>query len=265
MLAASLLAAVTIHAQWPGEGVGWYSPRFAEPGSFDGAFNFCRVAYRSLRGGFRGGGWSTDYPRADIHLTIRLSELTKTRVSRTTDGLINHLVVRLTDDELFQCPFVLMSEVGASYFDETDAAQLRAYLLKGGFLWVDDFWGSRAWDHWESELGKVLPRHEFPIVDVPAGHPMLRTLFHVPGVPQIPSIQFWRGSGGETSERYDDSAQPHARAVFDANGRMLALMTHNTDVSDSWERETDDPEYFYRFSVDGYAVGIDVLLYAMTH
>lgn len=236
----------------------------ATPESFDGAFNFCRVMYRSGRYG-DGGGWATDYPSADVNLSIRLSELTKTPVSRGGAGEPNHLVVRLTDKELFQCPFVLMAEVGAAYLDEEEAARLREYLLKGGFLWVDDFWGSRAWDTWAGEITKVLPPHEYPIADLPKDHPLFRTLFEVPGMPQIPSINFWLGSGGGTSERGPDSAVPHARAIVDGHGRLMVLMTHNTDISDSWEREGDDPDYFYRFSVDGYAVAIDVLLYAMTH
>jgi hypothetical protein len=111
----------------------------------------------------------------------------------------------------------------------------------------------------------VLPRVEFPIVDVLADHPLFRTQFEVSGVPQIPSINFWLRSGGGTSERGADSAEPHARAIFDDRGRMMVFMTHNTDISDSWEREGEDPSYFYRFSVDGYALAINVVLYAMTH
>jgi hypothetical protein len=240
------------------------APRMATAESFDGTFTFCRVMYRSDRFG-GGGGWSTDYPRADVNLSVRLSELTKTRVSRDPTGDPNHVVVRPTDDELFRCPFVLMAEVGSAYFDEEEAARLRAFLLKGGFLWVDDFWGRRAWEHWENEISKVLPRVEFPIVDVPADHPLFRTQFEVSGVPQIPSINFWLRSGGGTSERGADSAEPHGRAIFDDHGRMMVFMTHNTDISDSWEREGEDPSYFYRFSVDGYALAINVVLYAMTH
>jgi hypothetical protein len=85
------------------------------------------------------------------------------------------------------------------------------------------------------------------------------------GVPQIPSINFWYGSRGGTSERGADSAQVHARAIANAKGDVMVLMTHNTDVSDSWEREGEDPNYFYAFSVDGYQVAINVLIYAMTH
>jgi hypothetical protein len=232
--------------------------------SFDGGFNFCRVLYRGNRFG-DGGGWGVDYPRADINLSIRLSELTRTVMSKDAAGEPNHLVVRLTDEALFQCPFVMMTEVGAAYLDETEAARLRDYLLKGGFLWADDFWGSYAWESWEAQIRKVLPSHEFPIVDLPTDHPVFRTQFDIARLPQIPSINFWMGSGGGTSERGADSAQPHARAIADSHGRIMVLMTHNTDIGDSWEREADDPDYFYHFAVNGYAVGINVVLYALTH
>jgi hypothetical protein len=158
-----------------------------------------------------------------------------------------------------------MAEVGSAFFDEQEAARLQAYLLKGGFLLVDDFWGSRAWEHREREIGKVLPRAEFPVVDIPAMHPLFRTHFVLSGIPQIPSINFWLGSGGGTSERGADSAEPHARPIADDRGRIMVLMTHNTDISDAWEREGEDPDYFRRFSVDGYALAINVRLYAMTH
>jgi hypothetical protein len=213
-----------------------------------------------------GGGWLTDYPDADINLSIRLGELTKTPVSRDPSGDPRPLVVRLTDDALFQCPFVMMQEVGRIYLTDEEARALREYLVKGGFLWVDDFWGSYAWDAWESQINKALPPAQFPNVDLGNDHPIFRTLFELRnGVPQVPSIGFWRGSGGGTSERWDDSAVVHARAIMDQSGRMLVLQTHNTDISDSWEREGEDTAYFYRFSVEGYAVAMNVLLYSMVH
>lgn len=232
--------------------------------TFDGAFNFCRIMFESMRGGY-GGNWSVDYPRADVNLSIRAAELTKLRISTQPSGEPNHIVISLTDDELFQCPFIMMTEVGSAYIDPDEAARLRLYLQKGGFLWADDFWGSYAWEHWANEFDKVLPRHEYPIHDLPPDHPLFRAQFEIKKVPQIPSINFWMGSGGGTSERYGDSDEPHARGISDRHGRLLVLMTHNTDVGDSWEREADDPDYFYRFSVDGYAFGINVLLYALTH
>ena len=241
------------------------APQLATAESFDGSFHYCRVMYRGNPYGV-GGGWATDYPDADVNLSIRLSELTKIRVSRGASGQPNHLIVRLTDDELFQCPFIMMQEVGALYIDDEEAARLREYLLKGGFLWVDDFWGSYAWDAWVSQISKVLPPAEFPIVDLPKEHPMFRTMFEMRnGVPQVPSINFWYGSGGGTSERGADSAEVHARGIFDAAGHLMVFQTHNTDISDSWEREGEDRDYFYRFSVDGYALAVNVVLYAMTH
>jgi uncharacterized protein DUF4159 len=231
--------------------------------SFDGAFNFCRIMFSYSSVG-DGGGWAVDYPRADVNLSLRISELTKTRISLAPSGEPNHLVLRLSDPELYQCPFIMMTEVGAAYFSPEDASRLRDYLLKGGFLWADDFWGSYAWEHWSDEISKVLPPSEYPIRDLPRDHPLFRSQFIVNRVPQIPSIGHWMNTGG-TSERGEDSAEPHARGIADSHGRLLVLITHNTDFGDSWEREGDDPAYFYKFSVDGYAFGINVLLYAMTH
>ncbi|MBI4264691.1 MAG: DUF4159 domain-containing protein [Acidobacteria bacterium] len=240
--------------------------RYAPPRMPDGSFVICRLAYRSVRVEPMGIGWQTDYPYAEINLTTRLSELTKTRVSRDHSGQPNYFVVRLTDDALFNCPITVASDVGTVGFSPAEAERLRLYLLKGGFLWVDDFWGTLAWRHWAGEMARVLPPSEFPVVDVGLDDPMLRSMFEVKKVPQITNIQFWRGVGGQsTSERGPDSDEVHLRAIRDARGRIMGLMTHNTDVADSWEREGEDPGFFYQFSPDGYALGIDVLLHAMTH
>lgn len=238
--------------------------RVADPSDFDGKFQFCRVAYGSGRGG-RGGGWGVDFPQADTNLSIRLSDLTRTPVSFDANRDPNHLVIRLTDDTLFQCPFIMMTEVGNLYLEDEEVERLREYLLKGGFLWADDFWGSYAWSWWESQIRRVLPPGQYPIVELPLDHPLFRMQFVVNRVPQIPSINYWMGSGGDTSEQGEDSRTPTARAILDANQRVMVLMTHNTDLGDSWEREGDDPQYFYAFAVDGYALGINVVLYSMTY
>jgi hypothetical protein len=236
----------------------------ATPESFDGGFNFCRIMFGQSPDG-DGANWSVDYPRADINLSIRLSELTRTRISRDPSGEPNHVLLRLTDDLLFQCPFIMMTEVGAAYFSPPEAERLREYLLKGGFLWADDFWGPWAWDIWAREIGKALPPSEYPIVDVPLTHPIFHQQFEVKRVIQIPSIGAWRGMGGGTSERGAESAEPHARAIYDKHGRMMVFITHNTDFGDAFEQEAADPQYFYTFSVEGYQLGINVLLYALTH
>ena len=243
---------------------GLFNPRTARADDFDGRFHYCRVVYPSAPDG-DGGSWRTDYPRADINFSVRLSELTKTRVSRTSTGDPAPLLIRLRDEALFKCPFVILSAPGAALIDDVDAARLREYLLKGGMLWADDFWGSYQWDHWVVQLRKALPADQFAIVDLPLEHPVFRTQFEVHEIPQIPNIGFFIRSGGGTSERGADSAVPHMRAVMDGLGRIMVLMTHNTDIADAWEREGEDPTYFYTFSPRGYAVGINVALYAMTH
>ena len=231
---------------------------------FDGAFHFCRVMFRSDFRGDNGGNWSVDYPRADINLSVRLSELTRADVSMK-NGEPNPLLIRLTDDALFRCPFIMMTEVGSASIDDQEAERLREYLLKGGFLWADDFWGSYAWEWWVGQFSKVLNPAEYPIIDLPSNHPLFSSQFVIKKVPQIASINYWAGSGGDTSERGADSAEAHARAVLDKHGNIMVLMTHNTDLGDSFEREADDPQYFYQMSVPGYAFGINALLYALTH
>jgi hypothetical protein len=265
-VAAILTVAGVAYAQGFRFREGSLPARYAPARMPDGGFVVCRLAYRSVRSEPMGIGWRTDYPFAEINLTTRLSELTRTQVSRRPGGEPNHFVVRLTDDALFNCPMTVASDVGSLGFREEEIDRLRVYLLKGGFLWVDDFWGSRAWHQWATEIARVLPSSEYPIVDVEPDDPLLRSLFEVTEVPQITNIQFWRGVGGRsTSERGSDSVDVHLRAIRDTQGRIMVLMTHNTDVADSWEREGEDPAYFYQFSPSGYALGIDVLLHAMTH
>ncbi|HEY6508239.1 MAG TPA: DUF4159 domain-containing protein [Vicinamibacterales bacterium] len=241
---------------------GFGNVRRATERDHDGAFHFCRVQFRS--GGGDGGNWSVDWPRADINLTVRLGELTRAHISRT-GGEPNPLVVLLTDDALFQCPFVMMTEVGSIAFNDLEATRLREYVLKGGFVWADDFWGSYAWDWWESQIRQVLPAVDFPIVDLESSHPLFSSQFLIKQTPQIASINFWAGTGGGTSERGADSAVARSRAILDAQGRIMVLMTHNTDIGDSFEREGDDPQYFMTMSVPGYAYGINTLLYSLTH
>jgi hypothetical protein len=269
--AASLIvlgasAAASAQRWWGmGEGRG-YPLRIPSANFQDGSFTVCKLMFTSVRSEAMGMGWATDYPFAGINLMTRLSELTTAPVSRDVKGDPNHWVVRLSDEALFSCPFVMAADVGTIGLSPTEVERLRTYLLQGGFLWVDDFWGSRAWDHWVSQIGRVLPPSEFEIFDVPLDHPLLRMLYRVEKVPQITNIQFWRGvHGATTSERGPDSAEPHLRAIADPAGRILVLMTHNTDVADSWEREGEDPDFFYQFSPNGYALGLDVVIYSMTH
>ena len=261
-----VLAAAAGLAQriWSG-GYGYTPPRFPTKESFQGSFNFCRAMFQSNRREKR--GWSTDYPGADLNFSTRLAELTKAPVTMRQDAdeedAPDAVVVRLTDDALFKCPYLLMQDAGTADFSSEEARRLGEYLLKGGFVFVSDYWGDWAREQFDEQIGLALPPQRFPIVELPLNHSIWRTLFDVKIVPQMPSIQSWRRSGGNTDRGV--TAPPSARGIADERGRLMVVMLHNTDVPDGWEREGEDPEYFYRFSPDAYAVGINIVLYAMTH
>ncbi len=232
-------------------------------GAEDRRWTFCRMQYTSVRGEALGQGWLTDYPDADNNLMLRMSQLTRTRVSWWNVGQPGYANVRITDPLLFHCPFLFASDVGTIQFDGEEVEKLRAYLLKGGFLWVDDFWGGRAWEQWSQQIARVFP--EYKVVDIPLDHGLLNYVYHIKKVPQIPSIQFWRRSGGGTSERGADSEEAHLRGIFDDSGRLMVVITHNTDIADGWEREAEDDAFFYRFSWDAYALAVNIVMWSLTH
>ncbi len=240
-------------------------PKWASRADFDGEFNYCRGFYTSDRPEAGGMGWWTDYPGADNNFSVRLAELTFVKVKFGKDNQPDNVVIRLTDPLLYRCPILFMEDVGTARFSEDEVEALRNYLVKGGFLYVDDFWGTKAWEQWAYEIGRVLPPYKYPIFDIPPNHTIMHSLYDVKAIPQVSSINFWSRSGGSTSERGPDSPYANFRAIQDERGRLMVVMTHNTDISDTWEREGENQQYFDRFSPDGYAVGVNIILYAMTH
>src|SRR5689334_16997566 len=208
LAAAAVFAQEGVRGQiWRGGFGGFFGPpRYPTANTFHGEFNFCRLAFTSNRREKR--GWSTDYPGADINFSVRLAEITKARVTRQPDGDPEYVTVSPTDDALFKCGFVLIEDGGSATFTGAQVVKLREYLLKGGFIFASDYWGSLAKDQFDEEIGRVLPKADFPIVDLPPAHPLWHMLFDVPEVPQMASIQYWRRSGGGISERGADSAVP---------------------------------------------------------
>jgi hypothetical protein len=264
--AASAAFAQRIWVGGPGGGFNRVPPKWAKPADFDGSFIYCRGFYTSARYEQSGSGWNTDYPGADNNFSVRLMELTNVHVKVDADRQPNYVVVSLTDPLLYHCPMLFMEDIGTAAFSGDEVKNLREFFMKGGFLWVDDSWGSRAWNFWVGEISRILPPDEFPMFDIPPTHAIMHTLYDVKQVPQVPAISFWRRSGGQTSERGHDSAQVYFKGVQDAHGRLMVLMTHNTDIADTWEREGEYPrEYFDIFSPRGYAIGVNVVLYVMTH
>ncbi len=246
------------------EGPGVPIRRPPRPDFDEGKFSFCKLMYDSVRREPMGIGWWTDYSFAGIHLMARVAELTKTPISRDEGGEPSHWVVDLKTDAIYQCPFLMASDVGTMGLSQPEVARLRDYLLKGGFLWVDDFWGDAAWQQWSIEIGRVLPPGQFPIVDLPMDHPVFHTMYQLKKFPQVTNINNWRRTG-DTIEQGEQTRTPHFRAILDARGRIMVAMSFNTDIGDSWEREGEDPDFFRQFSADGYALGVDILMYVMTH
>jgi hypothetical protein len=262
--AALAVAAGVAQAQiWRG-GYGFFGvPKHPTATTFAGGFNHCRLMFMSDHREKR--GWSTDYPGADINFSVRLGELTRARITKDKSGDPDYITVAATEPSLFMCPYILVEDGGSARFSDEEVIKLREYLEKGGFLFVSDYWGSRAGEQWDEEIGRVLPREQYPIIDLPSSHPIWQTMYVVKEIRQMASIQFWRRSGGGISERGADSAVVSARGIADAHGRLMVVMIHNSDIPDGWEREAEDPQYFYQFSPDAYAVGINVVLYALTH
>jgi hypothetical protein len=243
-------------------------PRFPTKDTFNGGFNFCRAMFSSNRR--EKTGWATDYPGADINFSIRLSELTKADVKMDRasgeEPVPDPVVVRLTDESLFKCPFILMEDAGTADFDPLEAERLGEYLKKGGFLFSSDYHGTLAKEQFDEEIGKALPRKDYPIIDLdPPDHPIWHTLFPVNKIIQMASIMTWRRTGGTIERMNYEGAPPDVRGIADEHGRLMVVMIHNSDIPDGWEREGEDPEYFYRFSPESYAVAIDIMMYAMTH
>lgn len=230
-------------------------------------FTFVRVEYDSWGGrgrgrrGRGGGGWRTDWPDSDLNFPFRLQQLTSMRVDPQPISL------RLTDPRLFDYPFLYMIEPGALYFSDEEVVALRRYLLNGGFMMVDDFWGDYQYQNFYEQMKRVF--HDREPVELELDHQIFQIVYRLKEKPQVPSIHSWDGSGRTLSyEPYHggDSETVHYRAIYDDKGRMMVIICHNTDLGDGWEREAEDPTYFKEFSEKlAYPMGINIVTYAMTH
>jgi hypothetical protein len=227
-------------------------------------FTFARVRYSS-GGGFggygRGGGWLTDAPDSDLNFSYRLQQMTSMRVD--PDGRF----VNLTDPDLGDYPWIYIVEPGRLSFSDEEVIALRKYLLNGGFLMFDDFWGDSAWNNVEREMRRVFPERGFS--ELSLDHPLYHCVFEIKSKGQCPNVRTGEESQstGITWEYHDgDTRTVHHRAIHDDKGRMMVFAAHNTDNGDGWEREGEYEYYFKNFSEKiAYPLGINVVFYAMTH
>lgn len=216
-------------------------------------FHFTRGIYgEDLGSASWGPRWSVDFPKADQQFLVALRRLTVADASESEHAL------SLSDPALRDFPFLYILEVGSLSLSEAEAEGLRQYLLAGGFMVVDDFWGSWAWDNFVAQMRRVFPDRR--IVDVPLEHPVFHAFYDITEIIQVPNVH--QAGGGPTWEY--DGRVPHVRGIFDDQGRLMVVINWNTDLGDAWEW-ADLPSYPLRYSTYALKLGINFVIYAMTY
>lgn len=227
-------------------------------------FTFARIRYNSAGGrgwGRSGRQWATDYPDSDLNMSYRLQQLTSLQVNP------NGAVVDIDPEQMRHYPFLYMIEVGHINITDEEAKAMRDYMLNGGFIMVDDFWGTEAWENFEVALKQIWPDRK--IEEIPLEHEIFHMVFPLKVKPQIPHIRFaeYVIQQGITYE-FDKpgSEHVHYRGVFDDKRRLMMIICWNTDTGEGWEQEGTDPWYFREFSEKyAYPLGINIIFYALTH
>ncbi len=230
------------------------------------SFTFARVIYPSYGDGHRRRGyskWMTDYPDSDMNLSYRLQQMTSLQVNP------NAAIVDIEAEQLRHYPFLYMTEMGDNEVTDEQAKVLRDYMLNGGFIMVDDFWGTDEWETFYVAFKKMWPDREFKELEL--DHDIFHAVFDLKVKPQIPGIGYgMRGKYDRSMRTYEWGKEGaeivHYRAVYDDKKRMCMIICWNTDTGDGWEEEGTDPWYFQTFSEPyAYPIGINIIYYAMTH
>ncbi|HEY5622725.1 MAG TPA: DUF4159 domain-containing protein [Gammaproteobacteria bacterium] len=230
----------------------------AEPGDGDpeAEFHFARMAF-GVAGGAAGWSrrepWLRDWPDAEVHFVEGISRLTRVDTGR------DNRQVRLSDDTLFNYPLLYAVKVGFWNLSDYEAARLREYLLRGGFLIVDDFHGPTEWVTFAASLKRVFP--DRPIVEIPVESEVFNVLYSLDQLVQIPGAQAIRY--GVTWE-HPQGRTPHWRGVYDDAGRLLVAINFNMDLGDAWEH-ADDAFYPEPLTALAYRFGVNYVIYSMTH
>jgi hypothetical protein len=242
-------------------------PRPAFPSQAE--FHFIRLEYTDLpefhrgfgyasRRGTGNGWWVVDWPDADDHFTSGVERLT-----RVDTGDPRHL--RLTDDRLFDYPWIYATQAGWWGLSDAETARLREYLLRGGFIVVDDFWGAEQWEIFRETMNRVLPGR--PITDIAETDSVMHVLYDIEEKDRtfIPGTRHLRRGADGTVEVYQPpGTAPAWRAIDDDKGRMMVAVNFDTDVGDAWEY-ADSPLYPEQMTALAYRYGVNYLIYSMTH
>jgi hypothetical protein len=217
-------------------------------------FAFARLRYTSVSSepGFEFASWGTDAPKADRQFVMGLRRLTRVHTRSVEE------VVKLTDDGIFDWPWVYAVEVGHWKLSDREAARLGEYLSRGGFLMVDDFHGSYEWETFLQSMRRVFPGR--PVVDMEDSDAAFHTVYDLTNRVQVPGIQYWYS--GRIYEK--DGVEPHWRGIYDDRGRLMVAICHNQDNGDAWEW-ADHPRYPEHYASQAYRMGINYVIYAFTH
>ena len=200
-----------------------------------------------------GTSWSQDYPRADRHFAAAVRRLTRIH-SRSVEQPVN----LNDDDDVYNWPWLCAGEMGDWKLTESQALKLRDYLLRGGFLYLDDFWGSAEWDRFQESMKMVFP--DRAAVEIADEDTIFHTVYDLDDRYQIPGT--WALRRGTTYR--EGGSVPHWLAIFDDHGRIMVAMSFNSDVGDSWEW-ADDPSYPEKYSALGIRIGVNFVIYSLTH
>ena len=236
--------------------MGWEYEDFPVPPDYQvpGEWVFTRFMYRAVptrRG--RMPNWTIDYPRSDRHLSEAVRRLTRIQTRSAEEP-----VAAEDGDDIYNWPWLYAVEVGHWDLTDLQAAKLRDYLKRGGFFMCDDFHGTWEWDTFVASMKRVFP--DRPIVDLPNNDPIFHTVYDLDDRYQVPGEQFVY-----THRTYEqDGFEARWRGIYDDKGRLMVAICHNMDLGDSWEH-ADNPEYPEQYSALGFRIGVNYLVYAMTH
>ncbi len=229
-----------------------FSPDRANRTHNKGEYTFARLIYGS--GGYR-RSWATDYPKGDEQFVMGLRNWVRSSLVISDDPV----AISMSDKNLFTYPFIYVVEPGYMELSPEDAAHLREYLLRGGFMMLDDFWGEYEWRNVQEQMRKVFPEYE--IKELPLDHTLFHCYFDVNEVVQVPQNQNIIYNG-RTYEK--DGIVPHYEAIINENGRVMVFIARNADNGDAWEW-IDDPRYPLKYGLAAYRLGMNLIVYAMTH
>lgn len=217
-----------------------------------------------FRGGFRGnrdwrqGGtsWTQDYPRADRHFAQALRRLSRIQV-RSVEQPVN-----LDDgDDVYNWPWLAAGEMGDWLLTPAQVKKLRDYLLRGGFIYMDDFWGPNEWDRFMVSMSEVFPDRE--IVEIENADAIFHTVYDLNDRYQILGQWALNRGGGMYNQRVAGT-KAEWKGIYDDHRRLMVAMTFNSDVGDSWEF-ADDPNYPDKYSELGIRIGVNYVMYSLTH